>query len=207
MWPLGAPPPTSNGTAPTLPSYHPLPGAFVYLYRDGDEAKDCFLAVTHPSHSAPPSPARPAAGANSPAAAGSPADLRQRALAQLAKLKAEQSALASPLASPLASAGGADNVNTPSPDPRPRSALPIDLEASSSRFEEKRPEEKRGLFGNLFGGGKRDKDKDKPPSASAPANIAALPSPPLPPAPANLEAGDEEGGSMRRSVHATHGSI
>ena len=116
----------------------------------------------------------------------------------------EQSALASPLAS---AGGGADNVNTPSPDPRPRSAPPSDLEASSSRFEEKRPEEKRGLFGNLFGGGKRDKDKDKPPSASAPANIAALPSPPLPPAPANLEAGDEEGGSMRRSVHATHGAI
>ena len=67
-------------------------GAFVYLYRDGDEDKDCFLALTHPSTPALPSPIRPAAAAALAGSPGfsSPADLRQRALAQLAKLKAEQ---------------------------------------------------------------------------------------------------------------------
>ena len=104
-------------------------GAFVYLYRDGDEAMDCLLAVTHPSAPAPPSPARPSAAAAAAApdispGHNSPADLRQRALAQLAKLKAEQGALASPLAVPWSESGGADNVSTPSPDPRPRSVPP-----------------------------------------------------------------------------------
>ena len=102
--------------------------------------------------------------------------------------------------------------------------------ASASAGEEGEPErkeEKRGLFAGLFGGGKRDRDKDKrdsaapaeggaPPSpAPAPAtaqpraNIAAPPSPPLPPAPSSLEAGaeEEEGGLVRTSIHATHGTI
>ena len=61
-----------------------------------------------------------------------------------------------------------------------------------------------------------DEDTDKGGSSSAdhgasssPANIAALPSPPLPPPSANLDAGYDKRrrGVMRKSIHATHGDI
>ena len=116
----------------------------------------------------------------------------------------------------MSEAGGADNVNTPSPDPRPRtrlsstpsssSAPPSDMEgasrfavgASAAEVKPEKKEEKRGLFGGLFGGGKREKDKREPSSVDGGASSSS---------PANLDAGEEEDRLVRTSMHATHGAI
>ena len=122
-------------------------------------------------------------------------------MAQLARLKAEQGALASPSTARWSEASGADNVSTPPPERRtPRAAPAGELEAAARFSAEGSPravgaaacrrsaslppqplaaataeggsgeewrEEKRSLFGNLFGGGKRDKEKEKRGSAAS----------------------------------------
>ena len=126
-------------------------------------------------------------------------------MAQLARLKAEQGALASPSTAPSSEASGADNVSTPPAERRsPRAAPAGELEAAARFSAEGSPravgaaacrrsaslppqppaattavttaeggsgeewrEEKRSLFGNLFGGGKRDKEKEKRGSAAS----------------------------------------
>ena len=97
----------------------------MYLYREGDEDKDCFLALTHPAFAhpsapAPPSPAGPAAAATAappatPPAHDSAAELRERALAQLARYLAYISRIPPPY---LAHISPISRLYLPSPGSR-----------------------------------------------------------------------------------------